>query len=741
MQQPDDALAGVRVLDCSTGRAGPLASMLLADFGAEVVKVEPPRGDPGRGEPGFAVWNRGKRSVVLDSGSDVERLACGADVVVTSAPAAITPERVNELNPAVVALHTPPTLGPVPWAGGRESDELITAWMGIPLRQASFDGGPIDSIYPVVTTIQGIWAAACAVAALVERERSGRGQIVTVSGEHGAMVAAAGALTFTHAALAEEASARRRRTGGPGGSVPFYRTYQCGDGEWLFFAALTPRFTQLGFEVLGLSELVDDPRLGGRGRAAMLQPEHSGWVTQTIAAKFLTAPRDEWLQRLRAAGCPSGAVLDREGWLDHQQIDATEMNVAVDDVVMPGVPLRLHRTPGRIRGPAPTLGSAATPRWDNRPTSPSGDDAPGPLAGVRVLDLGAIIAGPFAASLLGELGAGVIKVEPLTGDSFRGPGFAAYNKGQRGVALDLRHARGKAAFDDLVRHADIVVDNYRPGVLGRLGIEWDSLLGVNPNVISASITGFGDGGPFGNDAGFDPVLQAMSGIMKAQGGDSNPVFFTVPVNDVAGSATLAFGATLALFHRERTGAPQKVTTSLAAMSVLLQTEALVRYPGRPAPQRGSRDHVGPSPLDRFYRTTDGWVRLQSTRERLLEAIGVDEGHDVEAAAATWAAQLTRAEALARLSRLGVPAVPARTVRDIAADPAALAYELLHPDPRPDREGCTAGRHAHFSRTMRSDTLVSPRLGQHTREVFEEAGYSAVEVDKLIAAGAACAPDD
>src|SRR5207249_7701357 len=124
------------------------------------------------------------------------------------------------------------------------------------------------------------------------------------------------------------------------------------------------------------------------------------------------------------------------------------------------------------------------------------------------------------------------------------------------------------------------------------------------------ITGFGDGGPYGGDAGFDPVLQAMSGIMRAQGGDSDPVFFTVPVNDVAGSATLALGVLLALFHCERTGEAQRVSTSLTAMSVLLQAEALTRYEGCPPALRGSRDHLGSSEHDRFYRAADGWIRIQ-----------------------------------------------------------------------------------------------------------------------------------
>jgi crotonobetainyl-CoA:carnitine CoA-transferase CaiB-like acyl-CoA transferase len=359
----------------------------------------------------------------------------------------------------------------------------------------------------------------------------------------------------------------------------------------------------------------------------------------------------------------------------------------------------------------------------------AGED--GPLDGVRVLDLGAIIAGPFAASLLGDLGADVIKVEPVTGDSFRGPGFAAYNKGQRGVALDLRKPQGKAAFLDLVRTADVVIDNYRPGVLARLGIEWDELTKTNAAVISASITGFGDGGPFGGDAGFDPVLQAMSGMMRAQGGDSDPVFFTVPVNDVAASATLALGCILALYHRERTGVAQRVTTSLAAMSVLLQAEALVRYRGRPPAPRGSRDHPGPSDHQRFHRTTDGWIRVEAPSADALVPLGVDA-----AGLADWASKLSRTDALRHLHDAGIPAVAVRTLAELAADPDVQRHEVLHRDPRPDRQGFTSGRHALFSRTMRTDTLVSPRLGEHTREVLAEIGYTGAQIDELVECGAA-----
>lgn len=732
------ALDGVRVVEVTTGIAGSLAAMLLADFGADVVKVEDPTDARRRASPGFAVWDRGKRSVT----SGLDRWLGAADVCIVDRTEGALARRgldaatLLDLAPRLVHVRVSPFLDGRTWAGGLESDALLAAATGVSLRQASNDGGPVDEIYPHLVTVQGIWAAAACVAALVERQQSGLGQAVEVSGIRGAMIASAAAFNFDASAAPVASS----RVGGGGGSVPFYKTYECGDGEWLFLAALTPVFTGIAFDVLGVNDLLDDPRLDGKGRAAILRPENLGWVVERLASVFRTATRDEWVQRLMAAGCPCGPVLERDDWLDHPQLGAIGMRVEVDDptrgrVVMPGIPIQLTGSPGAVRGPAPACGAhdADTPDdWAGNlaplPRSPTQSRRHGPLDGVRVIDLGAIIAGPFSASLLGELGADVIKVEPLTGDSFRGPGFAAYNKGQRGIAIDLRQPDGKQALLDLVVGADVVIDNYRPGVLSRLGITYDDLRAVNERIITLSMTGFGEGGPLGNEAGFDPVLQAMSGMMKAQGGDDAPVFFTVPVNDVAAAASGALAACLALHHRGRTGEGQRAWTSLAGMATLLQAGELVRWAGREPARRGSRDHRGPGPLDCYVEVADGWLRVAASED------------DVEAKAYVEQIRaLTRAEASKLLHAAGIPAKPAVRAADLADDRAAIDAEVLHRDPRPGRESWwTAGRHARFSRTERSGTLLAPALGQHTREVLREVGYADEKIDALITAGAALA---
>lgn len=690
------ALQGLRVVDASRSLAGAAAAMFFADFGADVVRFES-RGD----DPGFAMWDRGKRLAPADV--ELTRLLADADVCVVSASqdelagTPLDPGTARTANPALVYLHVPAFLPSTPWAGQEASEALLTARTGIGLRQASVEDVPVESVYDHVVTVQGVWAAAAAVAALIERERSGLGQVVTVGGLHAALVAAAGAFNFD----ADLPEVTGRRAGGSGGPIPFYRTYQCADGEWLFLAALTPHFTERAFAALGLPDLNDDPRLEGTGRAGMLTPAHSGWVIDEIAAVFRSETRAVWLERLADAGCPCGPLLDRDDWLDHPQLAAIGMRAEVDDpergrVVMPGPPIVL------TAAPTPVLAAVSRQQQRDPAAKTVGGEGRGPLDGVRVLDLGAIIAGPFAGSLLAELGADVIKVEPLTGDSFRGPGFAAYNKGQRSIALDLRSADGHAFLLDLVRTADVVIDNYRPGVVERLRIRYDDLVEVNPSIITLSVTGFGEGGPLGGEAGFDPVLQAMSGMMRAQGGADDPVFFTVPVNDVTAAASGALAVCLALFHRQRTGEGQRTWTSLAAMSALLQAGQIVRFEGRPPAPLGATDFAGPAAADRYHRVADGWIRVR--------------GADAEP---SWA-ERTRADVVAELTDNGTPAVAALTAREIVVDPVEAGADAFRRDPRPGRERFwTVHRQARFSRTERSETLVAPRLDEHATEIRSE----------------------
>ena len=611
---PPGPLDGVRVLDASTGIAGPMAAMYLADFGADVVKLEPPGGDPGRARPGFAMWNRNKRGIVIDPADAAARarrdaFLRGADVCLFSETLdalthhGLDPETVRAGNGRLIYLHMPPFLpDATPWPGGGESAAMIEAGTGVAMRQPSVDPVPVDSVSPYVLYSQAMWGATAAVAALVEREASGAGQTVGVGGLHGMMQAMAYDLTLIPGAPFQP------RPGGPGGSMPHYRLYECNDGRWLFLAALTPAFFLPVLDMLGLMHILADERLDGDPLAVAL-PENVLWAIGLLREAFLRRPRDEWLRLLAEIGCPSGPVEDRDDWLDHPQIEAIGMRAELDDpergrVVMPGLPLNLTRSPAAIRTPAPTLGQhdAVVEPWPPQPSAPP--DAPardGPLAGVRVLDLGAIIAGPHAGALLAELGADVVKVETLDGDFMRllGNGIVAFNKGKRSLSADLRSEAGHAIFLDLARDADIVIDNYRAGVLERLRIDYASVRAVNPEISTISLTGYGEGGELDAAPGFDPVLQAYSGMMDAQGGDGDPAFNRLPVNDVSSAATLALGAVLALLHQRR-GGRRPARLDVAGRAGVHDAErrdpALRRAPARPSRRPGLRGARPARPL-------------------------------------------------------------------------------------------------------------------------------------------------
>jgi crotonobetainyl-CoA:carnitine CoA-transferase CaiB-like acyl-CoA transferase len=729
--------------------------MLLADFGAEVVKLELPGGGSERALPGFAVWNRNKESLVLDLGDPgaqarLHPLVAGADICVVNSAAAAWPVTESDLelatgNRGLIVVDVPPTSGTVPWVGGHESAELLIAHSGLALRQYSFDGGPIDPVAPYVLYMQGIWAAATATAALLERARSGFGQRVTVHGVHGAMVSSTPSFVLDASATSDETPT------GPGGRNPFYSRYRCADGGWVFLAALTGRFQERAVELLGIASLPSDPRLGGDLGAA-LAAENRGWVRDAIAAAFLARPQREWVQLLEEGGCPVGVLAERDDWLDHPQLDAIGMRVELDDpergpVVMPGEPLTLTRNPATVRHAAPRLGESDAPDWPPR-TESAGDSASapastdGPLAGYRIVDLGTILAGPFAGSLLAELGADVTKVEPPTGDPFRQFGFV-FNRGMRSLAIDLRDETAREALLTVIAGADVVIDNYRDGVLAQFGLRYEDLRARNPEIITLTIMGFGEPGPLATKLGFDPVLQAMSGMMSAQGGDDEPVYLHVAVNDVATSPMSVLGTCLALLERDRSGEGQRCWTSLAGLSALVQSGELVRFTGRGPARRGGRDFRGPSALDRYYAVSDGWIRLQAdpaARTVLaevlrLEPAALDNESDALAALRDAFAARGRGELLDALASSGIPATAARTQHDLVSDPGLLDDQVLSRHRQaagPDFY--LPGRFARFSRTERHDTMESPGLGEHSRIILAEAGVGAATIDSLCAAG-------
>lgn len=746
----DGALTGVRVLDLTAGRAGPVAGMLLADLGADVIKVHLPDGGPSAAAPGLHMWDRGKRTATVDPArpedlARLDELTGQADVVLTGTEVpglayGDLRERGREPGrPALWVVLPPYVLGATPWAGGRESAGLLFAALGHAWSQASYDDVPVDCVFPLALHMQGIWAATAAVAALAGRDAGRRvAPMIVAGGAHGAQLVSPGGF------VAGRDDPYEHRPGGPGGALPNYRCYRCADGRWLFLGTFTAAFIDRGFRAVGAGRVFEDPRVGGDPAAVRL-PDNLEWIAAELQEIFLTRPRADWLAALEEADVPVAAVGATADWLDHEQIRATGLrwegrNDAGQDVVMPGPLINLSRTPATVTGPAATRHpsiqdlDAGWSARDGGRWATAGDPEP-PLTGLRALNLGTIIAGPYAATLLGELGADVVKVErPPYGDEFRtahggrggaGSGFAVYNRDQRSILVDLTAADGKELFARLVRTSDVVVDNYRAGVADRLGIGHEALSAVNPLVTSVSINGFGTGGPLGHRPGFDPIVQAMSGIMHTQGGPDpadGPVFLTVPINDVLAAGLGALGACASIYARTRLGAGQRVEISLCASSCLLQSEHLVRFAGAPPYPAGGRDFPGPAPADRLYACADGWVRLAAPDVAALVAAGLAPGPAGPDDIARTLAELPADEVVRRAYAAGVPAVRARRPQELTGDEPLIEHGLLTVTERDDAGGVArigAGRWLDMPGLRTKPPVPAPEANEHEADLLAE----------------------
>jgi len=738
------AFDGIRVLDCSQGLSGPMAAMLLADFGAEVLKLEPPDGDRAKDLPGYVAWNRNKHRLNLDLTDPDERdrfdaLLAGADVVVfDQGPTALARlglegAALTAGNPRLIHLWVPPYGTSGEWSDLPAHHASLTGLSGAAFRQGSYADQPIWYVAPLVQYAQATLAAAAAGAAVLERSATGLGQSVVVSGLH--------AMAETGCPLSA-LGGEPRGGGHPLGGGASYRLYQCGDGKWLFLGTLFSHFFAHALEALDLM----DARVWDVGAA--------------IEEKLASGPREHWLALFRQHDAPAGPVDRREDWLKSEIAQANELGVILEHptlgpVEMPGVMARLEGAPGSVRhfmdeASAERVAAFTAPRAPSPPTSKRHRL---PLAGVRILDLGTVVAGAYAATILANFGADVVKVEPSDGDPFRsgGPGFMNYNRGKRGLGVNLKNPAGRELFLDLARTADVVLDNYRLGVRERLGIDYAALKSVNPRIISCSANTYGSRGADARLPGFDPLLQARGGMMAAQGGeDGEPVFHTIPINDVATAALTAFAIIAALNARETAGEGQNVETSLAAATTLYQFGELVSYAGRTPNGPGSRDCVGFTALDRYYRCQDGWLTLACTAPAHFEALAraldrtdwlgcwdgaaaLAEPRDGALAKALTAAfaQHSRDDAVDLLTAVGVPTLPVMQGDEVQRTEFFWdnGYFELHAHPYYGELVASRG-FAEFNGAPARFDRLHPELGEHGVEVLTDYGIPRERIIEL-----------
>ncbi|MBK0400311.1 CoA transferase [Limibaculum sp. M0105] len=395
----------------------------------------------------------------------------------------------------------------------------------------------------------------------------------------------------------------------------------------------------------------------------------------------------------------------------------------------------------------------------------------GPLEGCRVVELAHVMAGPVCGLMLADMGADVIKLEKPNGDDTRrmvpptvngeSAAFLMMNRGKRGVALDLKAPEAAEALRRLLRDADVVIENYRMGTMEKLGLGYESLRALNPGLIYVSISGFGRTGPYADRGGFDLIAQGMSGLMSitGEGPGRPPVKVGAPVSDITAGILAAMGVAAAYAHKLRTGEGQVVDTSLfeAAITHTYWQSAIAFATGEAPGPMGSA-HPLNAPYQAF-QTADGWVNVgaanQRNWERLVAIIGAPGlaadprfatnaermAHRGELEAELNAILRTRptAEWLEAFDAGGLPAGPVLDVSQMHADPQTRARDMVVSTDHPVAGRVEAiGLPVKFSATPGGATAPAPLLGQHTREVLAEAGYTADEIAGMIASGAAVA---
>lgn len=388
-----------------------------------------------------------------------------------------------------------------------------------------------------------------------------------------------------------------------------------------------------------------------------------------------------------------------------------------------------------------------------------------PLSGVRVIDLTRILSGPFCSMLLGDLGAEVVKIETPGGDPVRRQGhkveglswyFAGFNRNKVSVELDLRKPEGIAVLERLLSDADILTENFRPGILDKMGLTKERLQEINPNLIVVSVNGYGSTGPYVDRPAFDFIAQAMSGYMATNGTpDTGPLRTAPPITDLVAGLYAALGAVAALRGREAGGPVQRVEASMmmSMMSMLAYLTSNALATGRDPVPTGN-DHPIASPYG-LFRASDGAIAVAPSTDRIVEKFLGELGLGALLTDARFASNEMRLrhraelnalinEALAsdtqegwitRLNAAGVPSGRVQTMTEALADPQVAAQEMvLHvPHERYGTVGMT-GFPIKFSETPLQVRHTTPELGAAGHAVLSAAGFTDAEIDALVASG-------
>ena len=768
-------LAGVRVLDLSSEIAGPYCTKLLADAGADVLKIERPgAGDPLRawsasGRPSdpredgvlFRFLNTTKRAAAVDYTSAAGRacvldLAAGADIVVESlAPGTIEdlglgPAAVWERNRRVTVVSISAFGRGGPWSLRPATEFTLQAWCGSTAARGTTDRPPLAAGGRLGEWLGGAYAAAAALAAWHGARRDGHGEHVDLS------LLEVMALTMAPNTMVWESLAGR-----PG---PFARTVEIPSIEpardgWIGFCTITAQQWRDFLVLIERPDLVEDDALARWDERIRRAPEVNamihGWTRRHTVAEIV--------ERAAALRIPVAAIGTGETVtaFDHFVTRGAFVRHPGVAFVQPRPPYRLSDAALQPLTPAPRPGADA-PAWRERAAADSarrGESGGGPLAGLRIIDFTAFWAGPFATQFLAAMGADVIKVEsiqrpdgmrfqsvrPPTDDGWWewGALYQTVNLGKRGITLDLGRPAGVELVKRLIDGADAVVENFSPRVMDNLGLVYAELAARNPGLIMVRMPAFGLDGPWRDRVGFAQTMEQLTGMAWLTGfPDGPPVLPRGPCDPLAGLHAVV-ALLIALEHRNRTGRGQLVESTMVEAALNAAAEPILEYGAHGARlvRDGNRGPVGAPQNLYACRGEDRWLALAVTSDakwQALRALMGDPGWARDAALATavgrravhdridreigaWCA--TRdADALAEeLVARGIPAAPVVPASRLPRNPQLVARGFFETVSHP-----VVGSHEHpalpvrlVGERRRWYARPAPTLGQHTEEILRD----------------------
>ena len=764
-------LGGLRVIDASTEVAGPYATKLLADAGADVVKVEGPEGDPLRRWTAagvelpadedsalFRFLNTSKRSVV----GTVDELAAGADVVIGDG--ALDVDGLAEAHAHLVILTISPFGRTGPWADRPATEFTLQAACGSTGSRGRKDRPPLAVGGRFGEFQAGVNAAVAAVAAWRAGRASGVGEQVDLSMLESM---ALGMNTYgplfaeLYGVVAPEEPAFRH--------VDHPSIEPTADG-WVGFATIANQQFKDFLVLIERGDLLADEALVDIN----VRTKRAEEFEAAVQAWTLRHPTEEIIERASELRIPVAPIGDGASVPDFEQFTARQVFVEGPHGRQPRVPYRLGDHAGTEFGPAPALGEhTGEIDWNARPTPAPGAQAPGlPLAGVRIVDLTCFWAGPSASVTLAALGADVVKVEAVQRpDGMRftstrpptteqwwewAPVFCGTNAGKRGVTLDLGAADGRHLLLDLVQGADAVLENFSPRVMEQFDLDWPVIHAAAPRVVMVRMPGFGLDGPWRDRTGYAPTMEQLTGLAFVTGWpDLPPIVPRGPCDPLAGQHA-AFALLVALEERDRTGegmlleVPMVEAALATASGPIVEAEAY----GVVQPREGNRGPVAAPQGVHACAETERWVAVAVTTDEqwaaLCEVLGRSDLADepalgdhagrraaqerLDEALEQWAADQPVADAVEALVGAGVPCAEVVSPGAVDRNPQLVARGFFEPMTR-----AVIGLHhipsLPYRFASRGDRpwhrTPAPLIGEHNDEVLGgELGLGPDELERL-----------